>query len=328
MPLSDTLNSRQRCRVVAIGTVPRAYKQLGPGAAVRGVDPARPVRPRSVEARRRDLVRHRLRHAQARRLDRPASRRRRPHLIAPPLVLRARRRDRGRFGDALAAARRRARCRSGCLPRADAVAARAHRARALRPCVSLAARAAVHRLRRACGIAHISSRPRSACSPPTLSPCTRFALALRRPVAGGALLGLAAGLAFLCRGPLGPALIALTALLLPLFAPWRKRALRPDAGDRDWPWRLPLLAAWPLALYLRAPALFAQWYDAPGPRALLRRRRPARRRSSRFTTSRICPGSRGRRCRSRSGRSGCAAEAYNGRLTRAGHRAAGDDARA
>ncbi len=88
-----------------------------------------------------------------------------------------------------------------------------------------------------------------------------LALALRRPVGGGALLGLAAGAAFLCRGPLGAALIALTAALLPLFGPWRKRR---------YAWTIvtavavaaPLLAAWPLALYLRAPALFEQWHEA------------------------------------------------------------------
>jgi 4-amino-4-deoxy-L-arabinose transferase-like glycosyltransferase len=88
-----------------------------------------------------------------------------------------------------------------------------------------------------------------------------LALALRRPVGAGALLGLAAGAAFLCRGPLGPALIGLTAALLPLFAPWR---------TRRYVWTLgvailvaaPLLAAWPLALYSRGPATFAQWQDA------------------------------------------------------------------
>jgi 4-amino-4-deoxy-L-arabinose transferase-like glycosyltransferase len=87
------------------------------------------------------------------------------------------------------------------------------------------------------------------------------ALALRRPFGGGALLGVAAGLGFLCRGPLAAALIGLTAGLLPLWSPWRKQS---------YAWTLatavavaaPLLAAWPLALYLRAPALFAQWYEA------------------------------------------------------------------
>ena len=88
-----------------------------------------------------------------------------------------------------------------------------------------------------------------------------FALALRRPVGAGALLGLAAGTAFLCRGPLGPALIGLTAALLPLFAPWRKRRYAWTIGVALVV-AAPLLVAWPLALHSRAPALFAQWQDA------------------------------------------------------------------
>jgi 4-amino-4-deoxy-L-arabinose transferase-like glycosyltransferase len=88
-----------------------------------------------------------------------------------------------------------------------------------------------------------------------------LALILRRNVIGGALLGLSIGVAFLCRGPLGAALIALTALFLPLFAPWRKRryvlALALAAAIA-----LPLVAAWPLALYLREPALFSEWLEA------------------------------------------------------------------
>ena len=88
-----------------------------------------------------------------------------------------------------------------------------------------------------------------------------FALALRRPVEGGALLGLAAGVAFLCRGPLGPALIGLTAALLPLFAPWRKRRYMGTIVV-GLVVAAPLLAGWPVALYLRAPVLFAQWQDA------------------------------------------------------------------
>ena len=88
-----------------------------------------------------------------------------------------------------------------------------------------------------------------------------LALALRRPALGGMWLGLAAGLAFLFRGPVGPALIAAIALLLGLFAPWRSRyhlatlALAAVVA-------LPLVVAWPLALYLRSPELFAQWQEA------------------------------------------------------------------
>jgi 4-amino-4-deoxy-L-arabinose transferase-like glycosyltransferase len=88
-----------------------------------------------------------------------------------------------------------------------------------------------------------------------------LALILRRALAGGALLGLAVGAAFLCRGPLGAAVIALMACVLPCFAPWRTRryalgiALAVAIAA-------PLLVVWPLALYLRAPALFDAWLDA------------------------------------------------------------------
>ena len=88
-----------------------------------------------------------------------------------------------------------------------------------------------------------------------------LALALRRPAIGGLLLGLAAGLAFLCRGPLGPALIAVASLLLAFFAPWRNRRYGATLGLAAMV-AVPLILAWPLALYLRSPALFAQWQDA------------------------------------------------------------------
>jgi 4-amino-4-deoxy-L-arabinose transferase-like glycosyltransferase len=68
-------------------------------------------------------------------------------------------------------------------------------------------------------------------------------------------------MAFLFRGSIGPVLIALTALLLPLFKPWRTTRYAGTlavalvvAG--------PLIAAWPLALYWRDPAAFAQWFAA------------------------------------------------------------------
>jgi 4-amino-4-deoxy-L-arabinose transferase-like glycosyltransferase len=87
-----------------------------------------------------------------------------------------------------------------------------------------------------------------------------YALALspRRPGSAGVLLGVAAGLAFLCRGPLGAALIGLTALVLPLFLPWRRRAYALTFGLAIVV-ALPLLLAWPIALYARSPALLAEW---------------------------------------------------------------------
>ena len=88
-----------------------------------------------------------------------------------------------------------------------------------------------------------------------------LSLALRRAAVAGALLGLGAGIAFLCKGPIGPTLIALPALLLPLFRAWRNRRYAATVGIALLI-ALPLIVAWPLALYLRSPAVFAQWLDA------------------------------------------------------------------
>ena len=88
-----------------------------------------------------------------------------------------------------------------------------------------------------------------------------LALMLRRTLPGGALLGIAVGAAFLCRGPLGAAVIALTAGILPFFAPWRTRSYA-LALALALAIAAPLLVIWPLALYLREPALFAQWLEA------------------------------------------------------------------
>src|SRR6266404_4236664 len=75
-----------------------------------------------------------------------------------------------------------------------------------------------------------------------------LALVLRRPVAGGALLGLALGAAFLCRGTFGAAVIALTACILPFFTPWRSRHYARGLAIAI-AIASPLLVVWPLALY-------------------------------------------------------------------------------
>ena len=95
-----------------------------------------------------------------------------------------------------------------------------------------------------------------------------LALAPRRLALGGVLLGVAAGTAFLMRGSIGTGLIALTALVLPVFAPWRRRqyAATLCIGAAV---ALPLIVAWPLDLYLRAPAFFAQWREAQDPSRFL-----------------------------------------------------------
>jgi len=90
-----------------------------------------------------------------------------------------------------------------------------------------------------------------------------LALALRRPAVGGALLGLAIGMGFLCRGPIAAAIIALTAAALLLFAPWRTRRYGLCVAVAI-ATAMPLLVVWPAALYLRSPALYAQWTEAQG----------------------------------------------------------------
>ena len=92
-----------------------------------------------------------------------------------------------------------------------------------------------------------------------------FALALRRPIAGGIVLGIGVAFSFLSRGMLGPAWLIVSALLLPLVdKPWRTRAygltLLVALSVA-----LPLAMSWPLALHARDPALFAQWWKGEAP---------------------------------------------------------------
>lgn len=87
-----------------------------------------------------------------------------------------------------------------------------------------------------------------------------LALSLRRPVLGGSLLGTGVGVAFLAKGLLGPGLLGLTALALPvIFKPWRCRAYWQSllvAGGCCLPWVL----VWPALLYQKSPALFKEWF--------------------------------------------------------------------
>ncbi|SFN95442.1 4-amino-4-deoxy-L-arabinose transferase [Formivibrio citricus] len=87
-----------------------------------------------------------------------------------------------------------------------------------------------------------------------------YALGLRRPVAGGIALGLGAATAFLSKGLLGPGLLGVAGLVLPLLG----RAFR----DRRYAGFLlvallaflPLPALWMSALYERSPELFRVWF--------------------------------------------------------------------
>jgi 4-amino-4-deoxy-L-arabinose transferase-like glycosyltransferase len=87
-----------------------------------------------------------------------------------------------------------------------------------------------------------------------------FALGLRRPVVGGAILGIGAAVSFLSRGLLGPLWIGLTALALPAaFQSWRTRqyALCVFVALAI---AIPLSGAWPLALAYRAPEHLKAWW--------------------------------------------------------------------
>ena len=94
-------------------------------------------------------------------------------------------------------------------------------------------------------------------------------LALRRPVPGGAALGIASGLAFLAAGWLGPMWTLLPAVLLPLVgAEWRTRAFAVTLAIALVV-AAPLVAVWPWALATRSPELFTAWIEAAAPASFL-----------------------------------------------------------
>ena len=88
-----------------------------------------------------------------------------------------------------------------------------------------------------------------------------FALALRRPVAGGAMLGLGLAVAFLSRGFLGPLWLGLTAVALPAAFPSWRTARYALAVVVALAIAVPLGGAWPLALYARAPEHLQAWWS-------------------------------------------------------------------
>jgi len=87
-----------------------------------------------------------------------------------------------------------------------------------------------------------------------------LALSRRRAALGGLWLGTGIGIGFLSKGLLAPGVIGLAALTLPLlFRAWRTKnhliAMLVAAFAA-----LPWLLIWPLALYLRSPELFNEWF--------------------------------------------------------------------
>lgn len=89
-----------------------------------------------------------------------------------------------------------------------------------------------------------------------------IALGLRRPVAGGILLGVAVGLAFLARGTVSASTLALAAAVVPLLVKdTRTRTMAQTFGIAI-PVAACLVALWPWFLHVRAPVLLAQWWSA------------------------------------------------------------------
>lgn len=87
-----------------------------------------------------------------------------------------------------------------------------------------------------------------------------FATIITNSTQGGILLGLGAGIGFLSKGLIAPAVIGATTLVLPLcFTQWRTpeywRGLRIAAMVT-----VPLFVVWPLLLYMRSPKLFMDWF--------------------------------------------------------------------
>jgi 4-amino-4-deoxy-L-arabinose transferase-like glycosyltransferase len=87
-----------------------------------------------------------------------------------------------------------------------------------------------------------------------------FGLALARRTLSGASVALGAGAtcAFLAKGLLGPGLLAVTSLLLPLFIPWRTRRYFASLGIAALMALIPA-AIWMYALFVRSPELFREW---------------------------------------------------------------------
>jgi 4-amino-4-deoxy-L-arabinose transferase-like glycosyltransferase len=84
-------------------------------------------------------------------------------------------------------------------------------------------------------------------------------LSLEKPTRAGMVAGIGVGMAFLAKGCVGPALFLTAALALPITGRlWRTRHYARfvmTAACTATPW----LVIWPAALYLKSPALFADW---------------------------------------------------------------------
>lgn len=87
-----------------------------------------------------------------------------------------------------------------------------------------------------------------------------FSIMLTKPGPGGFLLGVGAGIGFLSKGLLGPGILGLTALALPLlFVQWRSRRYAAGLANAFFI-AIPMVTVWPALLYLRSPVLFQEWF--------------------------------------------------------------------
>lgn len=80
----------------------------------------------------------------------------------------------------------------------------------------------------------------------------------RLSLAGGLALGAGAAITFLSKGLLGPGILSLTALALPLFPAWRNRTYARTLAFAA-AVALPPIASWSMALYARSPEFFHTW---------------------------------------------------------------------
>ena len=86
-----------------------------------------------------------------------------------------------------------------------------------------------------------------------------LALSQRRPLSGGVLLGIGAGVGFMSKGLLAPLVLGGIVLIVPLLSrDWRNRHFLLTIGVATL-LALPWLTIWPYILYQRAPDLFHEW---------------------------------------------------------------------
>ncbi|MCL1999996.1 MAG: glycosyltransferase family 39 protein, partial [Planctomycetes bacterium] len=90
--------------------------------------------------------------------------------------------------------------------------------------------------------------------------CYGMLLTGRRWMAGAFWFGAGSGIAFMSKGFVGPAFIGIAVFLLPVFCPVFRSRLFALILAWSFIFSLPWLTVWPIALYLRSPELFSDWF--------------------------------------------------------------------